>query len=315
MWPCVVFGCALASPQASLRAAVRRQRHLSYSAIMHLLRQGEVIRSLIGTLMGATGTRTHAGRQDATIQPRHPALIRDYVREVGGNPRSYRDTLPPHLFPQWLFPLQSQCLAGSPYPLKSALNGGGSFTLSAPLPANEALVASAQLANVDDDGRRAIITIRATTGTADDPERLTALLDVFVPLARSPKKKRAHATIPRDAQEVRRFRWTAAKARRFVALTGDINPIHWLPLAARGAGFRNVILHGYSTAAHAYEAIVREVFARDAAKVSAFSFRFTRPVVLPARLSLFVDRRAKSWWIGKGTGDRPYASGAYDGRP
>ncbi|MFK7999567.1 MAG: MaoC/PaaZ C-terminal domain-containing protein [Polyangiales bacterium] len=281
---------------------------------MHLLRQGEVIRSLIGTLVGAKGTRTNAGRQEATIQPRHPSLIRDYVREVGGDPRSYRDTLPPHLFPQWLFPLQSKCLVGSPYPLKSALNGGGSFTLSAPLPATEPLLASAEVANVDDNGKRAILTIRATTGPMNDPERLTAMLDVFVPLARSPKTKRAHPTIPRDAQEVRRFRWSAAKARRFVALTGDINPIHWLPLAARGAGFRNVILHGYSTAAHAYETIVREIFARDATRVTAFSFRFTRPVVLPAKLSLFVDRRAKAWWIGKGTGDRPYASGAYDER-
>lgn len=279
---------------------------------MHLFRQGEVIRSLLGTLVGATGTQTSAGVQRATIQPRHPALIRDYVREVGGDPRSYRDTLPPHLFPQWLFPLQSRCLAGSPYPLKSALNGGGSFTLSAPLPAREPLLASAELANVDDNGKRAILSIRTTTGPKDDPERLTAMLDIFVPLAKSSKKKRAHATIPRDAQEVRRFRWGAAKARRFVGLTGDINPIHWLPLAARGAGFRNVILHGYATAAHAYEAIVREVFARDAANMSAFSFRFTRPVVLPAKLGLFVDRRAKSWWIGKGVGDRPYASGAYD---
>ncbi|MFT5354761.1 MAG: hypothetical protein ACI9KE_001969 [Polyangiales bacterium] len=281
---------------------------------MHLFRQGAVIRSLLGTLVGAQGTQTSSGVQRATILPRHPSLIRDYVREVGGDPRAYRDTLPPHLFPQWLFPLQSRCLAGSPYPLKRALNGGGSFTLSAPLPATEPLVASAELANVDDNGKRAILTIRATTGPKDDANRLTAMLDIFVPLAATSNKKRSHATIPRDAHEVRRFRWGAVKARRFVALTGDINPIHWLPLAARGAGFRNVILHGYATAAHAYEALVRDVFARDAANVSAFSFRFTRPVVLPAKLSLFVDRHDQAWWIGKGTGDRPYASGTYSHR-
>jgi hypothetical protein len=56
------------------------------------------------------------------------------------------------------------------------------------------------------------------------------------------------------------------------------------------------------------------VFARDAANVSAFSFRFTRPVVLPAKLSLFVDRHEQAWWIGQGTGDRPYASGTYSHR-
>ena len=286
---------------------------------MHLFRQGEVIRSLLGTFIGASAAKS-GGVQRATIQPRHPSLIRDYVREVGGDPQSYADVLPPHLFPQWLFPLQSRCLSGSPYPLKRALNGGGSFTLSAPLPAREALVASAELANVDDNGKRAILTIRATTGTTSDPERLRAMLDVFVPLAsknttsKNSSKKRSYDSIPRDAPEVRRFHWGTAKARHFVALTGDINPIHWLPLAARGAGFRNVILHGYATAAHAYEAIVRDVFARDASNIASFSFRFTRPVVLPAKLGLFVDRHGQRWWIGKGNGDRPYASGTYAGR-
>ena len=277
---------------------------------MHLLRQGEVIRSLLGTLVG-TGTKTD-GVQHATITPRHPSLVRDYVREVGGDSRSYKKTLPPHLFPQWLFPLQSRCLAGSPYPLKRALNGGGSFTLSAPLPADQPLVAGAELANVDDNGERAILTIRATTGPTEDPGRLTAMLDVFVPLAgASKKKKQAPQTIPKHARELHRFHWRAKNARRFVALTGDVNPIHWLPLAARGAGFRNVILHGYATAAHAYEAIVRGVFAGDAARISAFSFRFTRPVVLPAQVALYVDRSEQKWWIGKGVGDRPYASGTY----
>ena len=281
---------------------------------MHLLRQGDVIRSLLGTLVGAQGRSSASEIEEASIAPRHPDLIRDYVRAVGGDPKSYRRVLPPHLFPQWLFPLQSQCLRGSPYPLRRALNGGGSFRLSAPLPSQENLVASAKVENIDDNGSRAILTIRATTGTREDPECLTALLDVFVPLARSEKKKRKDF-IPRSAQEVRRFSWTPATARRFVSLTGDINPIHWLPAAARSAGFRNVILHGYSTAAHAYEAIVREVFARDATAIHEFSFRFKRPVVLPARLGLFVDRRSQAWWLGKGVGDRPYASGTFNAPP
>ena len=37
----------------------------------------------------------------ATLPPRRRDLIRDYVRFCGGEPNSYKHTVPPHMWPQW----------------------------------------------------------------------------------------------------------------------------------------------------------------------------------------------------------------------
>ena len=65
----------------------------------------------------------------AVLPPRDPLLVRDYVRWCGGDPAAYGlrgsgGRLPPHLFPQWGFPLLGQALSGVAYPLARVLNGG-----------------------------------------------------------------------------------------------------------------------------------------------------------------------------------------------
>ena len=42
---------------------------------------------------------------EACVAPPPAALVRDYVRHVGGDPAWYRGTIPAHLFPQWGLPL------------------------------------------------------------------------------------------------------------------------------------------------------------------------------------------------------------------
>ena len=69
-----------------------------------------------------------------TLAPRPAALVRDYTRHVGGDPRAYRGQLPPHLFPQWGFPLLSRTLHGISYPIERVLNGGCGVTFNAPIP-------------------------------------------------------------------------------------------------------------------------------------------------------------------------------------
>ena len=39
---------------------------------------------------------------EATVPPRSPALVRDYIRWCGGDGRAWGDRLPPHFFPQWV---------------------------------------------------------------------------------------------------------------------------------------------------------------------------------------------------------------------
>lgn len=107
----------------------------------HLRHQLPVIASLAGTALAALRPRRgpgpslpSAGDSVQTIAPRAPALVRDYLRHVGGDPAAYRGVLPPHLFPQWGFPLAARTLAGVPYPLQQVLNGGCRLEINAPLP-------------------------------------------------------------------------------------------------------------------------------------------------------------------------------------
>ena len=58
------------------------------------------------------------------VPPRSPELVRAYIRAVGGDPSAYKKELPPHLFPQWSFPVVSETLFGIPYPLLRVMNGG-----------------------------------------------------------------------------------------------------------------------------------------------------------------------------------------------
>ena len=53
-----------------------------------------------------------------------PALVRDYLRHLGGGADSSRNPslVPAHLFPQWTFPLAARVLRGVPYPLTRILN-------------------------------------------------------------------------------------------------------------------------------------------------------------------------------------------------
>ena len=58
------------------------------------------------------------------VPPPAASLVRDYLLHVGGDPGAYRDVLPPHLFPQWGFPLAARTLRGLPYPLLRGVNAG-----------------------------------------------------------------------------------------------------------------------------------------------------------------------------------------------
>lgn len=45
------------------------------------------------------------------VQAPPAALVRDFVANSGGEPSSYRDELPFHLFPQWSLALASQAVS------------------------------------------------------------------------------------------------------------------------------------------------------------------------------------------------------------
>lgn len=80
--------------------------------------------------------------------------------------------------------------------------------------------------------------------------------------------------------------------RRYAVVSGDHNPIHTNPIAARLFGFPTVIAHGMFSAA----AVLANIEARfpDAVK---YSVRFGKPLVLPATAGLYIDEADAGWEI------------------
>jgi hypothetical protein len=248
----------------------------------------------------------------ATVPPRPRDLVRDYVRHVGGDPSAYKNTVPPHLFPQWMFPLQTRCLEGVKYPMAKVLNAGCKLTVRSPIPADEPLHLTCQLERIDDDGRRAVLHTRAITGTASAPDAIICEMQALVPLGGGEKKSgggKGRPQVSEGAKELQQWKLGAKAGLDFAKLTGDFNPVHWIPQYAKAFGFKSTILHGFSTMARAYEGIVRTRLAGEATAMQEIEVRFTKPLVLPAQVGLYVD--GHDLFVGEAPGGPAYLVGSY----
>lgn len=86
------------------------------------------------------------------------------------------------------------------------------------------------------------------------------------------------------------LRITGGQIRQYASVGGDHNPIHTTAIAAKLFGFPTVIAHGMFSAAAVLANIEGQL--PDAVK---YSVRFAKPVVLPARAALYVDRVTGGW--------------------
>src|SRR5580658_1939578 len=262
-------------------------------SIRHAFAQGASVAALGRVALAGLRTQDHQLPKlppgpgpwiEARLPPRSPELVRAYIKHVGGDPAWYRGRVPPHLFPQWGFPLAAR----------------------APLPADEPLEVRARIESIDDDGRRAIITQRVITGTVTTPDAVIADLRAFIPLGakkeetNGKKPAKARPTVPASAHEIAFLRIRQDAGLDFAKLTGDFNPIHWVKAYARASGFRTVILHGFSTFARSIEALNRARFAGDPSRLKMMDARLSRPLVLPARVGVYVNGEGGIW-----VGDAP----------
>ncbi len=248
-----------------------------------------------------------------TVPPRSPALVKAYTRNVGGDPRVWARELPPHLFPQWGFGLASLTLESIPYPLVKVMNGGCRLEVRGPLAIDASLDVCAQLKGIDDNGRRAVLHQHIVTGTKEVPEAVLADLYAIVPLG-GPKgekkaKRRERPRVPNEVRELAYWKLGPGAGLDFAKLTGDFNPVHWLVPYAKAMGFKNTILHGFGTMARAWEGLRRYALAASASP-RVLDVRFTRPLVLPARVGLYVDD-ADGVFVGDAPGGPAYMTGTW----
>jgi acyl dehydratase len=86
------------------------------------------------------------------------------------------------------------------------------------------------------------------------------------------------------------LRINPGQIRHYASVGGDHNPIHTNPIGAKLFGFPTVIAHGMFTAA----AVLANIEGRLPDAVQ-YSVKFGKPVVLPARAGLYVERVSDGW--------------------
>ena len=269
--------------------------------IRHVRHQGPTLRVLgkIGLSMlrpstGGVVPETPSPRRKTVLPPRPPALIGDYARWSGADPKRYRDIVPPHLFCQWGFPLLAPDMEGLPYPLARVLNQGVTLTVHQHLAQGVPLACEAWLDAIEVSETKVRIRQRIDVRNPGEPLALEATLHAVVPLDKpksegAARPKRARPRVPDGARELARLDFGARDGLAFAALTGDFNPVHWIPPYARAAGFRSTILHGFGTFARTWETLVNDRFSGNRDAIRSLDVRFTRPLVLPATARVFLD--------------------------
>jgi acyl dehydratase len=296
-------------------------------SLRHVLEQGPMLRTLGGAALTALRRTDSRAKPElpgpwisTEVTPPSPALVGAFVRNAGGDPSTYRGIIPPHLFPQWALPVVFKVLRGASYPLTRIVNAGCRFEVHAPLPAEEPLFVKARLESIDDDGERVLLTTRITTGTKSSPDALNAELRTFVPLAKRTDGKakgregRSPLLVPMDARELAYVRLGPRAGFDFAKLTGDFNPIHWVPAYARASGFRSAILHGFGTLSLAVEAIGRRLLSGDVRALRSVDVRFVKPLVLPARVGVYVTEphgTTREVFVGSAPGSAAYLAGSF----
>ena len=283
----------------------------------HLLSQGSVISGMGSLLVNAFQENSSdvvalpGPVLEEEVSPRPKKLVKDYIRAVGGDPSSYHGMIPHHMFPQWGFGVAARTLKPLPYPLAKVVNGGCSIEVKKPIPATEKMVVTAQLMSVDDNGRRVLIDQKIVTKSASGEELMVAHLYPVIPLKKKGAKSapKPKPSVPLHMREISFQKIRANAGLDFAKLTGDINPIHWIPAYARMSGFKNTILHGFCTMARAMEAIRRHRVP-PGQFISNFEVEFRRPLVLPAKVGIYVDA-AGEICVGDALGGPAYMEGRY----
>ncbi len=298
-----------------------------------------MIAALGRTAFFAMRQRLRSGRDASTAPPtpgqeiyrsRPPLprkLIDDYIEHVGGDRRSYRGEVPPHLFPQWCMPALARTLEGLPYPLLRAVNGGCRVRVQGRIPDNEGLEVRAHLHDVDVNDRRAVLHQHLTTGARSRPDALAIDFYTIVPLSPARKKmqsvtdaraksegssEKERPRVPVAAREIQRTLRHKDAGLAFAKLTGDFNPIHWLAPYARASGFPSVIQHGFASLALCWEALAKHLLGGDVHAIESFDVKLSRPLVLPRQVGIYV--LGSEMFVGDAPGEPAYLTGSFTAR-
>ncbi len=208
--------------------------------------------------------------------PMHPKEL-PYVYEQGGRPSTMptlATVLTPDMFPQDL---------GWDY--SQVLHSEQRMQLYRPLPAAADLLINKRVVDAFDRGasRGALILLEAEGRLASDDTVLFTVGSTVLargdggfggPSGKGPAPHRA----PRREPDLSCDIGTRSDQALFYRLTGDRNPLHADPAAAKAVGFERPILHGLCTFGVACKAVLQTICDYDYTLIEQFDGRFSAPV-------------------------------------
>jgi acyl dehydratase len=169
--------------------------------------------------------------------------------------------------------------------VESALHGQQSIIIHRPLTSAAAVAASGRIVGVIDKGpsRAALLLTETVLKDADDGEPVATLRALIVargeggfggPSEDAPALNRCPQRAPDRTVEIR----TRPDQALLYRLTGDRNPLHADPTAARAAGFERPILHGLCTFGITCRAVMQSYPDIHPDAVSGHEARFAAPI-------------------------------------
>jgi acyl dehydratase len=168
---------------------------------------------------------------------------------------------------------------------QKVLHGEQGFVLHQPLPAAATVVARNRVRDLVDkgEGKGALIYVEREIREKASGAMLATLTSTYFcradggfggSTADAPKPATIPDRAPDDVCELR----IDKRAGLIYRLSGDYNPIHADPRAAKAAGFEAPIFHGLGSLGVAGHAVLRSVCGYDAARLHGMKLRFTAPV-------------------------------------
>jgi acyl dehydratase len=196
------------------------------------------------------------------------------------------------------------------------VHGAEAIVLHAPLPVAGTVVATPSVVDVIDKGARrgALViserTIRDRDGQALATVRQTAFCRGDGGFGGEPRSLPRPPEPPARPADRSVHIATLPQAALIYRLSGDPNPLHVDPAAAREAGFERPILHGLCTMGMIGHAALGALFGGDAAALGAMDCRFSAPVVPGATLHCEFWSAPGGWQFRARAGGREVASGS-----
>ena len=164
-----------------------------------------------------------------------------------------------------------------------ALHGEQRTRLHGPLPPAAKVVQSGEVVSIHDKGKGALIRVRITGETPEGGPLYEVEWALFYlgagGFGGDPGPKAETLAPPEGVAPDFGVTYRIAENQAALyRLSGDVNPLHIDPEAAKMGGFERPILHGLSTYGFATRAIVNELLGGRVERLREFNARFSSPV-------------------------------------